>query len=218
MLKLGGKHKSSPKLEDGPENPVAKPELARRREHKKSTIISGRTIGEARERLETKNERTAARKKDKQKRALRIVFTVFGFVALIGILIGLFFLFLDDSDTAPYRVAVDNAYRPTIEIIDEDASATGGKITSRMNEYIGQAEVDLRALGYNPVKAVLPTGTIREVDFYLEGYPGFIKMTIDRGSAVSAEDTDRMLRYLTGQGISEFEYIDVRLDGKAYWK
>ena len=38
------------------------PELVKRRANRNSTIRSGRTIGEARERLETKNERVAARR------------------------------------------------------------------------------------------------------------------------------------------------------------
>ena len=44
------------------------PKLVRRREHKKSTMRLGRTIGETREKLETSNERALARKKDKQKK------------------------------------------------------------------------------------------------------------------------------------------------------
>lgn len=194
------------------------PQLVHRRANRQSTIKSGRTIGEARERLETKNERTAARRKDKRQKVLRVVFTIMGFLALIVALVGLFVLFLDDSNTKPYRVTVETPYAPTIEVIDEDAATTGGKITSRMSEYIGQAEADLRALGLTPTKAVLPTGTIREVDFYLDDYTGFVKMTVDRGSAVSAEDVDRMLRYLAEQGVTDFQYIDVRIDGKAYWK
>ena len=43
-------------------------------------------------------------------------------------------------------------------------------------------------------------------------------MIIDRGTAVSVEDADRLLRYLAGQGITNFEYIDVRLPHKAFWK
>jgi hypothetical protein len=43
-------------------------------------------------------------------------------------------------------------------------------------------------------------------------------MTTDRGAAVSVEDADRMIRYLTDKGISEFEYIDVRVEEKGYWK
>ena len=44
-------------------------------------------------------------------------------------------------------------------------------------------------------------------------------MTIDRGTAVSVEDADRMLRYLKTIGqIENYTYIDVRIEGKAYWK
>ena len=87
-----------------------------------------------------------------------------------------------------------------------------------MKEFIGQTEADLRALGYVPTKAVIPSGSIREVDFYLDSYNGFIKTTIDRGSGVSAEDTDRMIKYLAGIGVNDFTYIDVRIPRKAFWK
>ena len=196
---------------------MEEPKLVRRRENRKSTIKSGLTIGEKRERLETRNERMAARKKDKQKKAARVVATIIGFMALVGVLIALYFVFFKAKPTQP--VAEEpTTFAPTIEILDGDSSATGGKITARMNSYIGQAERDFRDLGYTPTRAVIPAGSIREVDFYLEGHPGFIKMIIDRDTAVSVEDADRMLRYLAEQGITDFTYIDVRIDGKAYWK
>lgn len=178
----------------------------------------GRTIGEKREKLETANERAAARKKDKKQKKRRVTFTIIGFAIFIGILVFLGFFFLGNGEPAPAETPVEVVTtEPTIEIIDEDAAA-GGKITNRMRSYIGQAEQDFRDLGYTPAKAVVPTGSVREVDFYLSGQPGFIKMHIDRGTAVSVEDADRMLRYLTAQGTTNFQYIDVRLARKAYWK
>ena len=119
----------------------------------------------------------------------------------------------NEAETTPTTVV--KTYKPTIEIINEN---TTSGITNRMSEYIGQLEADLRDLSIAPVKAVVPAGAIREVDIYLDGYTGFIKTTIDRGSGVTAEDTERMLRYLGQQGIGDFQYIDVRIDGKAYWK
>ena len=197
------------------------PELVRRRANRNSTIRSGRTIGEARERLETKNERVAARKKDKQKKAFRISFTTFGFIVLGIVLIGTGINVLSRKITnpaPPETTETNDSYQPTIEILDEDATAAGGKITSRMVNYIGQLERDLRDLNYNPTRAVVPSGSIREIHFYLDGYTGYLKATIDRGSAVTAEDSDRMLRYLNNQGTNEFEYIDVRVPGKAFYK
>lgn len=180
---------------------------------------SGRTIGERRERLETASERASLHKKVKFKKNMRLFITVVGFLLATALIIWLFSTFSRSGEILPVvSETITIPYSPTIEIVDEDASATGGHITSRMKEYIGQAEADLRELGYVPVKAVIPTGTIREVNFYLEGHIGFIKMTIDRGTGVSAEDTDRMIRYLASIGVTDFQYIDVRIDGKAYWK
>ncbi len=198
------------------------PKLVSRRDHKKSTFVLGRTIGAEREHLETRNERAAARKKDKQRKTLRLVFAILGFVVLIVILIILFKSFLDGKREEPVIESTEPAttvsYEPTIEIVDESASATGGKITTRMKEYIGQLEADLKSYNLTPIKAVIPRDAIREVDFYLDGYTGYIKTVIDRGAGVTAEDTDRMLRYLVEQGITDFEYIDVRIDGRAFWR
>ena len=204
--------------EDGNKKP--RPELVRRRMNRKSTIVSGRTSGEKRERLETKNERAAARKKQKKKKTLRVFFTVIGFAILAVILVILCFNFINSQKAEPINevtIEDDVDYQPTVEIIDENAS-TGGKITNRMNTYIGQAEADFKALGYTPTKVIVPNGYIRMIYFYLEGFNGYIKMTIDRGSAVSVEDVDRLIRYLGTQEITDFEYLDVRTPGKAYWK
>lgn len=194
------------------------PVLARRSAHKHSTLKSGRTIGEQRERLETANEREQARQKLKRKNRARVAFVTAGFVALAGILVAVYFMFFYEPRHEETTVVEEPAYTPTIEIVDEDSVASGGRITGRMRDYIGQAEVDYRALGYQPVKAVIPVGAIREVDFYLDGYSGYIKMFIDRDTAVSVEDADRMLRYLAGQGTTEYQYIDVRIPYRGYWK
>ncbi|MBQ3293143.1 hypothetical protein IJG93_02480 [Candidatus Saccharibacteria bacterium] len=199
------------------ENP--EPRLAKRRLNKHSKLKSGRTIGERREHLETASERMAARKKVKKRQNLRVVITIAAFLLAAIAIIVFVVIFLkqraaNEIDTAP--TVVVKTYSPTIGITDENS--VGGKITARMNEYIGQLETDLRDLGLTPLRAVVPAGSIREVDIYLVGYNGFVKTTIDRGTGVTAEDTDRMIRYLKGQGINDFEYIDVRIDGKAYWK
>ena len=196
------------------------PKIAKRRLHKHSTIKSGRTIGERnREHIETSSERLEARKKVKKRQTFRVAMTVIGFIAIFGV--GIFFLikFLkqreaNEVETAP--TVVVKTYSPTIEIVDENVGA--GNITTRMSEYIGRLESDLKDLNLEPIKAVIPSGSIREVDFYFNGHPGYVKTTIDRGTGVTAEDIERMFRYLASQGVAEYQYIDVRIDGKAYWK
>lgn len=203
-------------LEDSPDAP----KLARRRQNKYSAIKLGRTIGERRERLETANERLAARKKVKKRQNLRVIITIVSFAAvLVAIVIfAVRFFKQREMDAATENTATPTlvkSYQPTIEVIDENHA---GNITSRMLEYIGQVEADFKEKGLTPVRAVIPVGAIREVDFYLDSYPGFIKTTIDRGSGITVEDAERMLRYLSSINVDTFTYIDVRIDGKAYWK
>ena len=209
--------RKKPATSDAPTS-VPIPELSRRRLNQKSTFRAGRTIAEEREKLETASERANNRRLEERFKRLRIISISLGFLGGAVVLVLLFLAFTSENSSDPDRNVIAVPYAPTIEVVDEDSSATGGTLTSRMSEYIGMLEVDLRALGYTPTKAVIPTGTVREVDIYLDGYTGFIKALIDRGSGVTAEDTDRMLRYLAERGIADFTYIDVRTEGKAYWK
>lgn len=193
------------------------PKLVRRRANRHSAIKAGRTIGERREKLETSNERMAARKKDKRKKSFRVFSVSVIFLLVAAILVTLYFAFFSKKNNQAIDITT-YTYEPTIEIIDEDPNAAREGMPARMRSYIGQAESDFRALGFTPVKAVIPASAIREIDFYLEGHSGFVKMTIDRDTAVSVEDADRMFRYLSDNGITDFQYIDVRIPGKAYWK
>lgn len=207
MASKGGEEASAPEA----------PKLARRKANKHSVWRSGRTIGERREKMETASERAAAHKKNEKRRKTRLVFTIIGFSLAFLAVIWAFFYFITNQEPEDYSPVIEVPIAPTIEVVDEGATAASS-ITSRMKEYIGQAEADFRELGYKPVKAVIPKGAVREVDFYLDEHPGFIKLIIDRASGISVEDADRMIRYLSEKGINDYQYIDVRIDGKAYWK
>ena len=154
-----------------------------------------------------------------KRKIVRFSVTILIFLVFFGIAAYFMISMLNkDAELAEDEVKIEVSFNPTIEIVDEDAATSGKSITARMRSYIGQAEVDFKDLGYQPVKAVVPSGSIREVDFYLEGVSGYIKTTIDRGTGVTVEDADRMIRYLEEEDETDFEYIDVRIDGKAYWK
>lgn len=183
-------------------------------------IKTGLVIGERREKLETASERTAARNKVKRRARGRIIITILGFAAVAAgiICIGHFLINNHDDIIAPTVTTAVAEYTPTIPITDEDAGDDGAHLTARMREYIGQLEADLREQGIIATKAVIPAGAIREVDIYLDGHPGYLKAISDRGSGVTAEDAERVLRYLAEQGITDWQYIDLRLSGKAYWR
>lgn len=192
------------------------PKLAKRSLHRKSTIMSGRTIGAKRERLETANERALARKKDKQKSAVRFLSATSCFIIIVAIFVALYSSFINQEEGTTAPDSTSTITEPTITIVDEDSVVT--QATNRMREFVARAEECFKEKGYQPEKAVIPSTGIREVRIYLNGYEGFIKMIVDRDPAVSVEDADRMLRYLAEQGVSDFRYIDVRIDRKAYWK
>lgn len=167
--------------------------------------------------VEITSARLEAHEKGKKRKAWRVILTTVVFVAVataLAMIMPQFWI----GKNEPLIETITVPYAPTIEVVDENIGEMNGQLTARMSEYIGQAEADLRELGYMPTKAVIPSGAIREVDFYLEGYNGRVKMTIDRGAGVSAEDADRMIRYLKGVGKTDFEYIDVRIEGKGYYK
>ncbi len=211
--------KDKGRVEEKANASVKPPKLASRRSNRKSSLKLGRTIAAQRERLETSSERMAARKKGKQKKIIRFSVTVAIFLVFFGFAGYLLISFFKkDAELSQQEAEIEVTFKPTIEIVDMDLLLTGKAITARMKSYIGQLEIDFKDLNYQPTKAVVPSGSIREVDIYLDGYNGFIKTTIDRGSGVTVEDADRMLRYLAGIGVTDFEYIDVRIDGKAYWK
>jgi hypothetical protein len=198
------------------------PRPARRGANRRSVLKTGRTLSAKREHLETSQERIATHQKIKRKERRRLIITTAGFLIVTSIVIWVGVLLSQantpDNTNEPTDTPTQTViYKPTIEIVDEDAG-DGNAITGRISQYVGQAEIDFRDYGLVPVKAVIPNGAIREVDFYLEGHPGYIKTTLDRDTAVSAEDASRMVRYLEEQGIGEYQYIDVRLEGRAYWK
>lgn len=171
----------------------------------------GRTIAEEREKLESESERIAAREKAKNRQTVSIlIFTLGLMVISVLVVIGIRSL-TEDSGRPSTEVEV---VEPTVEIIDE----SGAGITIRTKNFIGQVERDLKDLGYNVTRVAVPAGKRREVDVYVEGVSYYLKMNVDRGSAVSAEDADRMIRYIASLPGVEPGYVDVRVEGKAYYK
>ena len=55
------------------------------------------------------------------------------------------------------------------------------------------------------------------MDIYLEGRDEYYKCNLDRGTAETVEDIVRMIGYLKKQGVMA-GYVDVRLEGRAYYK
>ena len=171
----------------------------------------GRTIAQEWERQESESERLAARKKAKNRKVIKVLcfFAVLSIIVVVAIMEVTTWM----QNREKYEVA-KYVPQPTVEIIDESKQG----ITNRIKEYVGQLEIDLKDIGLSLNRAVVPAGKNREVDIYLDGHDDlYVKLNIDRGTAVSAEDTKRMMTFLAESDLHP-QYVDVRVEGKAYFK
>ena len=103
----------------------------------------------------------------------------------------------------------------SVEIVDE--SGNKNLITDKIKQYVALLEQDLKDLGVKMTKVVLPTDKTRQLDVYLEGRSEYYKCLIDRSPAESAEDIERMQRYLIANNLAPI-YVDVRIESRAYYK
>ena len=103
---------------------------------------------------------------------------------------------------------------PAVMIVDENA---GGHVSDRVKELIMSLENDLAGEEFKMARVVLPFSKTREIHVYLEGRAEYYKVSIDRGSAVSAEDIGRMARYLDERE-QQASYVDIRIEGKAFFR
>lgn len=176
-----------------------------------SDVRVGRTIAGEWERQESESERLAARKKAKNKKIIKVLalFIVLGVVAVV--------ITMEITTWMVNRKKIETARyvpQPTVSIIDE----SGQGITNKIKEYVGQLEIDLKDIGLTLNRAVVPAGKNREIDIYIDGYDEYyFKLNVDRETAVGAEDTKRMIAFLTERDLHP-QYVDVRVKGKAYYK
>ncbi len=172
----------------------------------------GQTIAAERERVESESERLLERKKIRRKRR-RSVLLGLVFLLVLGALLYI------TGRNAMERYEQENKpemkeYILKARIVDED---NRGQISERTKEYAALLEQDLQDLGYTVTQIILPSGTSRELYVDIEGEEAYIKVSTDRDTAVIAEDTDRMLKYLKKNDLHP-GYVDVRVEGKGYYK
>lgn len=174
------------------------------------SVRVGRTITGEWEKQESESERLLARKREKAKKIIKILSLVAVLGIIATVIIVEFSIWAEKREESE-RQAVK--IQPTVEIIDEGKVG----ITTRMKDYVAQIERDFRDLGYTVNRAVVPAGKSREIDVFLDGYEYYVKLNMDRGTAVSAEDAMRMIKYLSERDIHP-EYVDVRVREKGYYK
>lgn len=167
------------------------------------------------EKIESERERV--RKKGRKQGTFSTIFAVVIFLILgvLGyLLLGEVMKIIDEKRSAGEVVEDETEIVIETQIVDDDHNE---QISSRVKNYVYLLENDLRDLGLKSIRAVLPSGKMRELDIDIEGVVPYFKVTIDRDAAVTAEDISRMIKYLKENNL-EPTYVDVRVDGKAFYK
>ncbi|MDR3298215.1 MAG: hypothetical protein LBT19_02530 [Candidatus Nomurabacteria bacterium] len=172
----------------------------------------GRTIaGDSRKNRELELARLAARKRRKIRKAITTsIITVVGIALALWIIISIVSLIQNNEEAD----LANETLVPTVDIIDENS---GNNISIRVKEFVAKIERDFSDLDLSVDKVILPLQKAREVDVYLIDRNEYFKMSLDRGSATQAEDADRMMRYLDENSVKA-SYVDLRIEGKAYYK
>lgn len=172
----------------------------------------GRTIAAEREHVESESERMMARKKVHRRQTTSVLMVV-----LMLVILGLIgYLGMKEMVTPSVEEVTVQDVKNQIkaQIVDED---NRGQISMRTLNYIRQLEGDLKDLGLEVTKVTLPTGKSRELYVDLATVGAYFKVNTDRDTALTAEDIERMVRYLKERNLQP-KYVDVRIEGKAYFE
>jgi hypothetical protein len=111
---------------------------------------------------------------------------------------------------------------PKVTIVDQNNIALSKLdkkvITSnRFLVFVGQVVGKFAQEERTVTRATIPVLTTRQLQVRVSNTSYYIKMTVDRGAGEQVEDALRVMRYLSTKGI-DADYIDVRVEGKAFYK
>ena len=177
---------------------------------------TGKTIAGRRAKPQSDSERERVRKKYRQRKRISVAIVI-GLIILLGFLCVIAAQgFLDWNSRRGREEVVIR--QPSVEVIDERTGRVTTELSSRTRDYIVNLEDEFSAAGKKINRVRIPADKMREIDLEIEGFPGVVKVSLDRNAAVSADDAVRMMNYLEKQEISEVQYVDVRVERKGYWK
>lgn len=125
-------------------------------------------------------------------------------------------------DSAGVPFAHNCHQTPSIEINDQSGIKQSGQlnqqlISGRFLRFIGRAIALTSEKNYQIVSAIIPTGTVHQIEFKVKGFELYLKMTIDRDVSEQVEDATRSLDYIKRTGLKP-QYLDVRVANKVFYK
>ena len=172
----------------------------------------GKTIAGATNNARKRNLEHIANRKKKQRKNTIIAILLLAVVATIAVLVTQYVS--EKIAERETKIAAENPTEPTVPIVDE---SVGTGASMRVKVFVARLEADAKEKSLKVDHVVLPFQKAREILVYFEGRNEYYKMTVARSSAVQIEDAERMMRYLDGKGFAP-EYVDIRVEGKAYYK
>ena len=109
---------------------------------------------------------------------------------------------------------------PSIVIEDNSGASVGGGVatSAKFLSFVGKTATEIeKNQGLKVTRVVIPKGSARYVEFYLDGRNYPFKAQITRNAYSQAHDIAVMVKYIDSKGIQP-QYVDCRVEGKAYWK
>lgn len=110
--------------------------------------------------------------------------------------------------------------QPTVQIVDNSGvpvQAGTTSVSKRFLGFVGRVVSGAASNGHIVTKAVLPAGTMRQLDISIKDSVSIIKLSIDRPVGEQVEDMSRALQYFKRNNQTP-TYIDVRVSNKAFYK
>lgn len=109
---------------------------------------------------------------------------------------------------------------PGIEVVDKNGmtNAPEGVVTSRrFLSFVGTVVGDMKQHGFTVTQATIPALTTRQLEISISNVPYIARLTVDRSAGEQTEDIARIIPFLAARSLTP-EYIDVRVQGKAFYK
>lgn len=123
-----------------------------------------------------------------------------------------------DEEGIPFE---KNYYEtPIVQVVDQSGvqQAPGTAIaSSRFLGFVGRIVAEAKLAGLVVEKAIIPTGTTRQLEVVVQGRGYPIKLSLDRLPAVQVEDMKAAIGYFDSKQQTP-QYIDVRVSGKAFYR
>lgn len=109
---------------------------------------------------------------------------------------------------------------PLVQIVDQTGiqQQSGVAIVSnRFLAFVGKLVGALNTKGLTVEKVIIPAGTTHQLQLTLKDKSYYIKVSLDRSVGEQVEDIGRVTGYFDSKGETP-QYIDVRVQGRAYYR